>query len=1588
MVLSWIHKIWNYFWTVVLSVVLFVLIACGGLLGILQMQVTKGYLTERIEDDFGKNYRAELKIGDLDGLIPFNVQLQNVVVVDRYMVDSPGKDTLVNIEQINASLDVWSLFQNKISITGFSVTSPKVKFVSDGSGGYTLGKSLKRKATSVQKEVQEHTGWTPNIEIVAPQLVVNDGEIFIEKLYGAYNKLQLPVPLRIRNINTSMFLEVSESQLFWDIENLEASIPGIKAGDININGQVYNDDRFLEFNGFNLFAGNSEIRLNGEIDGVNLYQPDLFRQLRKASYDIDITSNRLNINEFSDVIAGLPSVPKPMRFSVKTEGDMDSLWVDEFSLGIGKSYFSIDGLFQSILNPEELRYRLKMDEVVLQKEDVESLTGSLEESQFSILDQLRFDGKANGTDDSLNVDLNIESPNGQLVLVGGTRLKKPYTYNGSLSAKQLNMAALFGARIDTTRLNFDASVNGSGITIDDAVAEFTASIYESTVNNTYIENLELESSLVSGFLEQEYTFKSGNQEIQGTGWIDLSREEPRLALKGYAHNINLASYSTSERVPSSSLNFDYNIELQGGSADVLHGRANLDVKKSIINKDTVRNHQIYMDLDSPELDSRTFRLTSSVFDMSVSGNIVPSNIANQYRYWSSYLKNSYREEILLNPVADSLSSKTDIPPLVLDGEFKAKDLSVIQSYLPSFPKVVTNTTMNFNVNADTEKMLLSAGIMADSLTYNTAELGRSTAQLTASFRSNQQLKEFANVDFKTNIASVDSDVLDINSLNIDLALRNDSLSLRQKIERIGKNAGMNMALESVISDSTLKINIKDFFLGNDSYAWENDGTPQLIYNRQDDLAFNQFRFKNQKEFIELKGVLSADREDSVQYILRDVSLARISELIKGKVKFGGRMNGALVTRSLTDRPSVQGELTVNQLSVQDRMVGDARFKSHYNQEKQRFDTRLRVITDTTKYNEYLDENDNIGQDILITGYFVPPDPGAPQDTVYSFDIDFNEIDMWVVPLFADKVFESMEGRATGEGYLTGNLEDYDFRADFNVSNVYAKPRFLKTNYFLNGHVVFNREQGVVIDSVDVTDTKGGRGKLWGTVDLNDFNPITFLDLNLSLNDLQFLNNDFGPDVPFYGSVSGTGEVKLSGANTDLFLRTTRPIRVSNSSELSIPLIEETELNESNRFIQFVDNFDLDRKNRINLGSEQVRKTTADASALEKAIDGLTFNERFNLDLQFNAPQPIDIKLIFDPVTGEILTAEGTGQLRITLQDEEVQMFGRYNISGGSYQFVSGEIISRRLALESGGTIIWEGDPANARLNISAIYNARPNIANLSAAASASGSSRENGSGQRVPIDLIIEITGTVSNVDNNYYFRTSNSLDLSSNSTLSFALNEINRDEQQKFLQATSILLTGEFIPSQSYDQATTSLSQNLTRGSTVINPLLSNQVISPLLSNQINALLDSDVSRFDIDFNLNAYNEIDLGIALRLYNDRLILRREGQLTGGAQESSFGEKIGDLNATYRINKGLSLTAFHRQDQTMSNVSRNSGTGDVTPSVDGIGLEAQVQFNTWQELKRKITHTFNKIFGIKNEEKEGVLVAEESDNKKKNSKENN
>lgn len=1544
----------------------------GGIFGLLQLDTSKNYIeTQIIEKSFNSRYQGRIDIGDLDGLMPFRFVLDEVAITVP-SGDSAGiaTDSVLTLTRLETQIDLWQLLQNKISINAFRVQDPRLRLLSDSEYGYSLQRAFKTRRSVESDSVPLSRKWIERIEIIAPLLTIQNGSVYVDHLRQKNPAFDLPEPFTVESINTTMFLEISEIQRFLDFENFTAELPGLKVGDVSFSGQIYNDRRFLEFNAFNIVTPRSELVVSGQIDGINIEEGTIREQLPYAQYDLDVNSEKVSLAEFSDVFPPLPAVEESLDFTVQAEGDMDSLWIDRFDFGVGESIVSINGLIRNLNKKDLMDYRFRVRNVLLRGRDVEVFTGTLNPTQAEVLENLRFGGSAAGNIDSLNVDLNLESPNGKMDLTGYARLSDPFRYNASITASQLNFGPFFGDNIDTTSINADATLSGVGYDITRDVHNITASMYNSSIDEVGFDNLELNATFIDGFLEHQYTYVNDDERISGSGWIDLDTEEAQFALKGQSANINLARYFSSNQIPQTRLNVDYNVEFTGLQPDRVQGRANLDVNESFIDGDTVRAHQIYMDLDSPDLESRTFRLTSSLFDMNLQGTIKPSNLIDHARYWSGYLKRRISEEILMDSTSsEDFVSGTHIrpEPLALTGNLVTKDLGLLKTYWEAFPQIRADSRLTFDLKADSSRFLLTTDSRIDTLRYRSVYSQNMTARLTMGFRYGRPLREFANVDFETTIDTIHTGAVDVESVGLNFSIRQDSVFFSQRIGRISEDARSRMAFSASISHSDLEVSVEEFFFGNELYAWQNESKPAITFSRDGSIAFDNFRFKNNNEYLEIRGKITENREDSVLFILRDVNLQRISELVNGRIGFDGRMNGTLTGRSLLERPSLQGELNIRRLKLDDRLVGDATFESRFNEQKNRFDTRITIVTDSTKYGDYLAENDDIGQQIYLDGYFHPPNPQADQDTVFYFDANFREIDLWIVPQIAPKVFREVEGRATGGGYITGNLEDYDFHFDFQVENAFAQPEFLNTNYFVGGHVAFDRQAWVVFDSLDVTDTKGGSGKLYGSVDLNNFSPINNMDLTLEMQSLHFLNNSYDPDVPFYGSISGTGVVHLAGPNNNLFLRTPKTIEVTSDSKLSIPLLEETELNQNTKFIQFVDKFH--QKSRTpDFAINGYTQQQPDRATINQMLENLSFSERFNLDLQFNTGNPMTVELIFDQVTGEVLTAQGTGQLRLTMEEENVQMFGRYNIDSGSYQFVGGEIFTRRLDLEAGGTIVWEGDPENARLNINAIYNARPSTAPLTAGGS-STSDQDGPGGQRIPIELVVEIRGTLSSVENNYYFRLPNTFDVSSNTTLTARINELNRDEQQKLIQATSILLTGNFIAYQDVNEASRNIGQSFTKGSTYLNPLLSSQVISPLLSNQINNLLNSDVSRLDIDFSLNTYNEIDLGVALRLYNDRLILRREGLITSTDNQASLTERIGDLNATYRINRGLSVTAFHRQDQTLSNVTPSPQAGDVSATVDGIGLEAQVEFNTWKDLTRKIKRTFRRIFGAGKKEEE-------------------
>lgn len=1561
--LRWLHKSWNIFWTFIGVMVLTVAICIGGFFGAMQLQPVKDRIAVELQEQFSKKYEGVLTIGSIQGLLPFNMELDEV----KLYQDSSSYVPVFEASEVSVALDVLSLLRNRMVVRSLRINEPTT-FI-DTRSDYSLDKAFRVKDTASSDTPFQFSETDFSFQVIIPSVVVQNGTIVLRNISKPTNAFTSSDSLRIQDLQMDMFFEFTEDQRFIDINRVQFNAPEAELNAVEMYGQIYNDNQFFELNAFNISTQNSSVRFSTEADDVNLLAGNIGSQFMNSNLNLIVDRMLVAPEYLSKLAPELPVLPEYLQGSLSAEGTLNTLYVSEAEVIMGESFANLNGNLENLTDISTFGYNINVESLILNERELGAIQTVMNSDQITAITSARYSALISGRLDSTNVDINAEGDRGRIELNGDLLWGEYIASDFTFTTDSLDLGYLFDQRIQQTNLSLDGELKSSSFDIKKAKGGLIVESSEGMLDNRNFNRVAILVNWNEGYIEPDIRADVSGAMVSAGGWIDVKEDQPRLSLQGMAAGLQIDEVIQNSNMRPVKVDLEYDINLTGRNLDDAYGQLSLDVSQAVSEGDTLGRHQLYLDFNNGYSKDRILRFTSTAFDASLEGNFSPSSIITLWPQWQNYFVAQVNEELLFKAgtTFSDAGQITQNQNLVLSG--RLKNPGILNFYVNGLPQMASSARINSSINVNSEQLLFNSSFSDQFTRIGEFNADSLIVQVTGGFRRNVRLKEFSNLQIQANAAAIDHDIIDQKKFTMVANLREDSLDITTNFEDLTDGATFALSGNGRLLEEELTFHVQEFNLGNAAYSWISKGTPKITYHSDEKLVLENLLFQNQDQLLQLDGTFSSSPEDSVNYRAESINLDEISNIVGGRLSFGGILDGSFTTRTLTSVPTIYGDVDIEALSFGNSLVGDLDLSSEYNPDLDRFDTNISVYTDSTKYPEYFANTGRRGQQFNIEGYVLAPNEGAfPEaDSLYKFDVDFDNIDLWILPLIGPKVFAEGSGLATGSGSIWGNTETYDFNADFMVGAedaAYLRPQFLDTYYYAQGGITFNREDGLNFNDIYLIDPSGGNAILSGYYDFNDFVPTDSMNIRLEMDEFQFLNSSFDPTAAFFGTAYGSSTVTISGTNFDPVLRTEEPMRISDFSEISIPLLEETEFDEDNRFIRFVDSFEDEGTGGTRLSARSGNRTNGNGDEENNEVD-LSFAERFTLDLQFVAENPMTVRLIFDPVTGDIVTAEGTGRLRILLEDEEVSMFGRFDIQGGRYQFVSGDIFTRRLELESGGSILWEGDPANARLDLNAIYSARPDITTLS-----NTGTRDPENSQRVPVDLVLNIGGTISSIENNFFFRLPETFESQQSSTLSTQIASINRDEDMKLLQAANFMLMGNFIPVSSTGQTQNNLfGENISGSAAVLNPLLSSQVINPLLSNQVNSLLNSDLSSLDIDFNLNTYNQVDLGVALRLYNDKLILRREGQITG--RQSN----IGDLGATYRINRTFAMTAFHRQDLTFGTLS-STEQSQQSQDINGVGLEAKVSFNTWDEFFKRLFSPFRKLFGSKEKQEDTQQDQEE------------
>lgn len=198
------------------------------------------------------------------------------------------------------------------------------------------------------------------------------------------------------------------------------------------------------------------------------------------------------------------------------------------------------------------------------------------------------------------------------------------------------------------------------------------------------------------------------------------------------------------------------------------------------------------------------------------------------------------------------------------------------------------------------------------------------------------------------------------------------------------------------------------------------------------------------------------------------------------------------------------------------------------------------------------------------------------------------------------------------------------------------------------------------------------------------NRLKNLGLAAALTTDRFLALDLqkGDNDLFYGRALGSGRIAFSGNfnQPDIYVRA----EVGRDSRLVIPADQTSSAATINKDIRFVN-----KKVYVEPTPEVISEPTG-----------------VSLEMDLSVNDAARMEIIFDEEVGDKIQGNGRGNLRILVpRAADMQMYGDYEITSGSYLFTFPvlRVINKLFTVRPGGTLVWDGDPFGATINLRADY---------------------------------------------------------------------------------------------------------------------------------------------------------------------------------------------------------------------------------------------------------------------------------------------
>ena len=1418
-----------------------------------------------------------------------NIGLLNRIIIDDVLLDDQDEQEMLKVTRLSAKFDIMPFFKGKISISsvqlfGFNInlqkktpdSPPNFKFVLDA---FASNDTVKK---------------DNSLDLRINSILIRRGRMAYhvlseEETPGKFNAKHIHLQNIIANISLKA---LSKDSINLGIKrlSLDEKVSGFSLKKMSL--KLVANSRQTSIDNFAIELPETSLKL----DTIHLIYDSLKafdRFTEQVRFSFRTLPSQITLKDISPFLPALSHFKEPISLDMEVKGTVNQLTCSHLEITADNRQFRLKGdvALQDLSHPQDAYVFGTLSELTATTRGVGFLVRNLSHDYNGVppvlerLGNVSFRGEVSGyftdivtygqlhTDlGGVNMDLKLSSD----------KSKGLFAYSGAVKTTDYKLGKLL-ANEQLGEITFNLDVHGRHVTDRLPVVELKGLIASVDYSRYRYENITLDGEYKQGGFNGKVALDDPNGSIYLNGDVNVSSRIPTFNFQAIINKLRPHDLNLTSKYPDTEFSLKLRANFTGGSVDEMIGEINVDSlefmspeKQYFMNNMNIRA--------SKQNNENQLRLTSEFLTASVEGKFqyhtLPASILNIMRKYvpSLILPPKKPIETHNNFQFDIHIYNTDILSTIFDIPLTVYTHSTLKGYFND--PLQRLRVEGYFPRLQYKNNFIESGMI---LCENPSDHIRARVRLT-------NLKKKGAVNLSLDAQAKDDNI----SPTLDWG-NSAAVTYSGQLAAVAKF--LRTEGEKPLLKAMVEVKPTDIIL-NDT-LWQIHPSQVVVDSGKVDV--NNFYFSHQDRYVRINGRLSDNPQDSVKVDLKDINMGYVFDIasISDDVNFEGDATGTAYASGVFKKPVMNTRLFIKNFSLNQGRLGDLNIYGEWDNENRgiRLDASIKDISTTPS---------------RVTGIIHPLKPESGLD----LNIEANELNLKFLEHYMKSIANDIKGRATGKVHFYGKFKGLNLDGAV-MTNASMNFDILNTHFAIKDTILL-APTGLTFNNIHISDMEGHSGRMNGYLHFQHFKNLNYR-FEIQANNMLVMNTKESTDMPFYGTVYGTGNALLTGnaiQGLDVNVAMT-----TNRNSIFTYINGSVASATSNQFIKFVDKTPrrtIQDSIQIISYYEQLQQKRQEAEEEQKTD--------IRLNILVDATPDATMKIIMDPVAGDYISGKGTGNMRTEFYNKgDVKMFGSYQINQGVYKFSLQEVIRKDFVIKNGSTITFNGAPLDANLDIQASYTVNSaSLNDLIPEESSSIIQQPN-----VKVNCIMNLSGILVRPTIKLGIELPNERD----EVQTLVRNYISTEEQMN-MQILYLLGIGKFYTEDARN------NQNSNVMSSVLSSTLSGQ-----LNNALSQVFETN--NWNIGTNLSTGDkgwtdmEVEGILSGQLLNNRLLINGNfGYRDNPMANTNF---VGDFEAEWLINRSgdIRLKAYNETNDryyTKTNLT-----------TQGVGIMYKKDFNKWSDL---------------------------------------